>query len=113
MPFRRARIECVEFAVNDSVEGHRARSRANHRGKNQAECFPARPAAIFPRGHEHRRQRERQCENRVREPHERTPFLNYGKHFKPQMDTDETQIVFERDSASQSTSEWKTHLQSV
>ena len=75
MTIGRARVQRVELAVNDPIERHRARPRADHRGENQPESFPARPAAIVARRHHHRRQRERQRENRVREAHERTPLL--------------------------------------
>jgi hypothetical protein len=75
MAVGRARIQRVEFAVHDAVEGHRAGARADHRRENQPKRPPARPAAIVPRRHGHRRQRERQGEDRVREAHERSPFL--------------------------------------
>ena len=80
MPAGRAWIERVEFAVSDSVEGHRARPGGDHRGENQSERAPARPAAIVARGHAHGRQRERQREDRVREAHEGKPFVNCGEH---------------------------------
>ncbi len=75
-----ARIERVEFAVHNAIERHRAGPRANHRRQNQPENFPARPAAVIARGHEHRRQRERQRKDRVREADEAAPFLNGGDH---------------------------------
>ena len=88
MAVGRARIQRVEFAVHDAIERHRAGSRANHRGENQSENFPARPAAIIARRHHHRCQRERQRENRVRKRTNEAPFFNYGKHLLTQRHRD-------------------------
>ena len=74
MTIRGARIERVKLAVNNSVKGHGARPGADHRRENQSESPPTRPAAIFPRGHQHRRQREGQRKNRVRETNEAAPL---------------------------------------
>jgi len=82
MTFCRARIQRVKFSIHNSIKRHRASPRANHRGENQSKSFPARPAAMVARRHEHRRQRERQREDGMRETHERTPFLNCRKHHK-------------------------------
>ena len=80
MPIGRARIQRVELSIHDAVERHRARSRGDYRGEDQTERPPAGPAAIVASGHEHRRQREGQGEDGVREAHEGKPFVNLGKH---------------------------------
>ena len=71
----RAWIERVELPIHDAIERHRASSGTNHHHENQPEYAPARPTAIFPRCHTHRRQCERQSKDRVRETHEAAPLL--------------------------------------
>ena len=75
-----ARIQGVELAVHDAVEGHGAGAGADHGGQDQAERAPAGPAVVLAGGHRHRSQSERQGEDRVGEPHEGKPFVKQGEH---------------------------------
>ena len=80
MAQRGARIHRIVFSIDDSVEGHRARARANHRRENQQKHAPTRPAARVARGDDHGGEREGQRENRVRELHEARPFDQRVEH---------------------------------
>ena len=45
----RPRVQRVKLPIHNPVKTHRASARANHRGKNQQERAPARPAAVVAR----------------------------------------------------------------
>ena len=59
-----ARVQRVEFAVHDAVEGHGAGAGADHRGEDQAEGAPAGPAVVVARGDGHGGERERAARRR-------------------------------------------------
>ena len=67
MPLRGAGIGGVELAVHDAVERHGAGARAENRADDEQKCAPTWPTALLARGHNHRREREGQGENGVRD----------------------------------------------
>ncbi len=75
-----ARVQRVELAVHNAVEGHGAGAGADHRDQDEAQRAPAGPAAVGAGGDRHRSQGEGKGEDGVREPNEGSPLLDGSEH---------------------------------
>src|SRR5947209_5568708 len=87
-----ARIGRVETAIHNSVEGHCARPRADHRSHDKPECPPPGPSTSIASGHDHCGEREGKCKDGVGKFNEFGPIANLRKHQMQQEVMEKTEI---------------------